>query len=173
MADTKSSRARVLEENKFIFSTADTCELFNISRETLSTWQKKGAPKYGRGKWDIKALMEWRYDGRNLESPEIRKLKAEAALKEAKAAQENIKLSTVRKEYIPVTVVQSEITRMMANMKKSLLAIGHNTALALASLDPEASETAKNEVDKLVNEALKELSEGRLYRNGYKKKVQK
>ena len=45
MAEKKAPRARVTEEIKFIFSTADTCEFFQISRETLSTWQKKGAPK--------------------------------------------------------------------------------------------------------------------------------
>ena len=47
----KESRVRVIEENKFIFSTQDTCQFFTISRETLSRWEKKGAPKAGRGKW--------------------------------------------------------------------------------------------------------------------------
>ena len=88
MANEKDSRARETEEEKFIFSTADTCNFFQISRETLSTWQKKGAPKAGRGKWNIKALMEWRFSGKKIESPTTRKLKAEADLKEAKAAQE-------------------------------------------------------------------------------------
>ena len=42
-----------------------------------------------RGKWDIQALMNWRYNmGGQNESPETRKLKAEADLKEAKAKQE-------------------------------------------------------------------------------------
>jgi len=83
----RPSRARVTEETKFIFTTADICELFEISRETLSRWEKKGAPKEGRGKWNIKAVMEWRFktDSKSGEaSAVVRKLKAEADLKEIK-----------------------------------------------------------------------------------------
>ena len=171
MAEKKAPRARVTEEIKFIFSTADTCEFFQISRETLSTWQKKGAPKAGRGKWNIKALMEWRFDGKHTDSPEVRKLKAEADLKEAKAAQEKIKLSVKKDEFVNVFVVRSELTRLLANLKKNLLAMGHQVASNLASLDMEAAELAKSEVDKRVNEALAEMAEGKLYRGGTKKKA--
>ena len=171
MAEKKAPRARVTEEIKFIFSTADTCEFFQISRETLSTWQNKGAPKAGRGKWNIKALMEWRFDGKHTDSPEVRKLKAEADLKEAKAAQEKIKLSVKKDEFVNVFVVRRELTRLLANLKKNLLAMGHQVASNLASLDMEAAELAKSEVDKRVNEALAEMAEGKLYRGGTKKKA--
>lgn len=171
MANEKDSRARETEEEKFIFSTADTCNFFQISRETLSRWEKKGAPKAGRGKWDLKALMEWRYSGKVVESPAKRKLKAEAELKEAKAAQEKIKLGVTRAEYIAAAEIQSELARLLANLKKSLLAIGHNVASDLAALDSELVTIAKNGVDKRINDALKELSEGRLYRGRAKKKA--
>ena len=121
MPQAGPSRARETEERKFIFSTADACDFFQISRETLSTWQKKGAPKYARGKWDIKAVMEWRYAGRHAESPETRKLKAEADLKEAKAAQEKIKLGVTKDEFVPADAVRAELTRLFANLKKSPL----------------------------------------------------
>lgn len=166
----QKSRARVVVEKKFIFSTSDTCEFFQISRETLSRWEKKGAPKAGRGKWDIKKVMEWRFDGKHMESPETRKLKAEADLKEAKAAQEKIKLSVKKEEFIPAYQVQSELTRLLTNLKKSLVKIGHNVASDLAALDQDVAAIAKNEVDKRVNDALLELSEGRLYRGRKKAK---
>ena len=169
MSKETPSRARVTEEIKFIFTTADTCELFQISRETLSNWQKKGAPKAGRGKWNIKELMEWRFDGKHTDSPEVRKLKAEADLKEAKAAQEKIKLSVTQDEFIHVLTVRSELTRMLANLKKSLLSMGHNIASNLAALDMEAAEVAKSEVDKRIKEALDEIAGGRLYRGKAKK----
>lgn len=169
MSKETPSRARVTEEIKFIFTTADTCELFQISRETLSNWQKKGAPKAGRGKWNIKELMEWRFDGKHTDSPEVRKLKAEADLKEAKAAQEKIKLSVTQDEFVHVLTVRSELTRMLANLKKSLLSMGHNIASNLASLDMEAAEVAKSEVDKRIKEALDEIAGGRLYRGKAKK----
>lgn len=166
----KKTRVRVIEEKKFIFSTADTCEFFQISRETLSRWEKKGAPKENRGKWNIKAVMEWRYDGKHTESPETRKLKAEAELKEVKAAQEKIKLGVTKDEFIPVYEVQSELTRLLANLKKSLLKISHNVASDLGTIDIDFAKIAKNEVDNRINDALKELSEGRLYRGKAKKK---
>jgi phage terminase Nu1 subunit (DNA packaging protein) len=167
--DPREGTGRIVS-TKFIFSTADTCEFFNISRETLSSWQKKGAPKEGRGKWNIKAVAEWRFDGKHTESPETRKLKAEADLKEAKAAQEKIKLGVTKTEFIPAYQVQAELTRLFANLKKSLLKIGHNVASDLATLDPDAATAAKNEVDKRINDALLELSEGRLYRGKAKTK---
>ena len=170
MPEGSGAGARETEERKFIFSTTDACEFFGISRETLSTWQKKGAPKAARGKWDIKAVMEWRYAGQHTESPETRKLKAEADLKEAKAAQERIKLGVTKEEYIPACEIQSELARLLGNLKKSLLTMGHNIASDLAGLSPEVVTIAKNEVDKRINDALLELSEGRLYRGRKKAK---
>ena len=70
-------------KSKFIYTTADTCEFFSISRDTLSNWAKKGAPKVGRGKWDIRQLMLWRYEQQKNVSPEARKLEADARYRES------------------------------------------------------------------------------------------
>ena len=94
-------------------------------------------------------------------------------MKEAKAAQEKIKLGVTKEEYIPAYEVQGELARLLANVKKSLLAMGHNIASDLAGLGQETAAVAKNEVDKRINEALLELSEGRLYRGSRKKKAKK
>ena len=72
----------------------------------------------------------------------------------AKAAQEKIKLGVTKEEYIPAYEVQSELARLLANDKKSLLAMGHNIASDLAGLGQETAAVAKNEVDKRINEAL-------------------
>ena len=48
--------------------------------------------------------------------------------------------------------------------------MGHNIASDLAGLSPEVVTIAKNEVDKRINDALLELSEGRLYRGRKKAK---
>ena len=146
--------------NEYIFSTQKTCEFFGISRETLSSWQKKGAPKESRGKWNLKKLVEWRFDGGHKESPEVRKLKAEADLKEAKAQQEKIKLGVTREEFVPTYEVAQELKKLFSVMKKNLLAIGHNVATELGSIDIEAAETARNVVDKEINEALEEMAKG-------------
>ena len=98
--------------------------------------------------------------------------KLEADLKELKAAQEKIKLGVTQDEFVHILTVRKELTRLLANLKKNLLAMGHHVASNLASLDMEAAETAKNEVDKRVNEALMEMAEGRLYRGRTKKKTE-
>lgn len=154
----------------FLFRPQKPASFFEISRETLSTWAKKGAPKLGRGKWDLKALVAWRLGGGKSESPESRKLRAEADLKEAKAAQERIKLGVTEQNFLPAYEVREETTRMMANLKKSLLAIGHNVAADLASLDQNAAEIARTEVDKRIKEALLELSKGGTYHEHHKKR---
>lgn len=116
--------------------------------------------------------MNWRYNmGGQNESPETRKLKAEADLKEAKAKQEQIKLSVTKTEYISAYEVQKELTRLLANLKKSLLAIPHNVASDVGSMDFDMAEFVEKQVDIRINEALKELSEGRLY--GTKRKTRK
>lgn len=153
--------------SKFIFSTHDTCEFFGISRQTLSEWGKKGAPQVSRGKWNIKELNDWKVGGKGTESPESRKLKAEADFKEAKAAQEQIKLDVTKGKFVPAYEVQAEITKLMTNLKKSLLAISHHVATGLATMDVSFAEVAKKEVDERIREALTELSKGGTY-NGRK-----
>lgn len=92
-------------------------------------------------------------------------------MKEAKAAQEKIKLGLTKDEFIPAAAMRSELTRLFANMKKSLLAISHDVAADMATLDAEAAEIAKSKVDKRVHDALQELTEGRNYRARAKKKA--
>jgi phage terminase Nu1 subunit (DNA packaging protein) len=150
-------------EKQFIFSTKETCDFFGISRETLSDWAKKGAPKEDRGKWDLKKLVEWRFGGGHKESPEIRKLKAEADLKEAKARQEQIKLGVTEEEFIQVKSVTADLRRLFTVLKRNLLAIGHDIATDLNSFDAEAALEAKKVVDKRIEEALEQMSRSGIY----------
>ena len=171
MADNLSEEQST-EGRKFVYSTADTYEFFGITEQSLFKWRSKGAPQVAPGEWDIQALMNWRYGAESdTDNPAARKLKAEADLKEAKAAQEKIKLGVKQEEFVAAEFAEHELTRLFANMKKSLLAISHNVAADLAAIDPGAAETAKGIVDGRVREALLEMSEGRLYRRG-KKKIQ-
>ena len=89
---------------------------------------------------------------------------------EIKKEQEAIRLAVQEGKFISVEQVTRELTRKLANLKKSMLAMGHLVASNLASLDMEAAEIAKAEVDKRVKEALTEMAEGRLYRGRTKKK---
>nr|MBO6295478.1 hypothetical protein [Schwartzia sp. (in: firmicutes)] len=110
-----------------------------------------------------------------METPALRKLKAEADLKEAKAKQEKIKLNVTEGKFLPVSEVQAETSRLLADFKKNILAMGHHVATQLATVaSPEATEIARNEIDKRIKEALEELSKhgrisGRKGKKGQKK----
>lgn len=169
MEKEENGKLNILEK-QFIFNTKDTCEFFKISRETLSDWAKKGAPKESRGKWDIKKLMEWKFGGEHKESPAIRKLKAEADLKETKAKQEQIKLGVTKEEYVPVQMVTTDLRRLFGVLKKSLMSIGHDVATDLNSLDTEAALIAKKVVDNRIYEALEQMSRSGVYYGKRKKK---
>lgn len=162
-ANTKNGKHTTIEK-QFIFTTQQTCDFFGISRESLSAWEKKGAPKVERGKWDLKKLVEWRFGGGHKESPEIRKLKAEADLKEAKARQEQIKLGVTEEEFIAVKTVTADLRKLFTVLKRNLLAIGHDVATDLNSFDAEAALEAKKVIDKRIADALEQMSRSGIYR---------
>ncbi len=148
----------------WIRSTAEVCEFFGISNKTLNNWEKRGAPKLSYGKWDLQALVEWKHGGTNKdESAEVRRLKAEADLKEAKAAQEKIKLAVTEGKFIPTEKVTSDLRRLFSVLKKSLLAIGHNVATEINSIDPESAVIANRVIDDNIHEALEQLSRSGIY----------
>ena len=147
----------------WVRSTSETCQFFNVTQKTLSNWEKKGAPKKDHGKWDIKELIEWKYMNGKEESAEVRKLKAEADLKESKAAQEAIKLALTEGRYIPVDKVTRDLKRLFSVLKKSLVAIGHNVATEINGIDPESAVIANNLIDEKIHEALEQLSRSGIY----------
>ena len=147
----------------WVRSTSETCQFFNVTQKTLSNWEKKGAPKKDHGKWDIKELIEWKYMNGKEESAEVRKLKAEADLKESKAAQEAIKLALTEGRYIQVDKVTRDLKRLFSVLKKSLVAIGHNVATEINGIDPEVAVIANNLIDEKIHEALEQLSRCGIY----------
>jgi len=150
----------------WVRGNAEACEFFEISSRTLSEWEKRGAPKEGYGKWDIKKLIEWKNGAGSKDgdkSPEIRKITAEADWKESKAAQEAIKLAVTEGRYIATEEVAADLKRLFMVLKKSFLAMGHNIAIELNSLDPESALVAKKVVDNVVYNALDQIAENGEY----------
>lgn len=147
----------------WVRSTSDVCSFFDISPKTLNNWEKKGAPKKDYGKWDIKELIEWKYGAGKNQSPEARKLLAEADLKEAKAEIEKIKLAIAEGRYIESKKITSDLRRLFTVLKKSLIGIGHAVGSELNSLDPECAQIAINVIDEKIHEALEQLSKSGIY----------
>lgn len=143
----------------WIRGTAETADFFNVTAQTLSDWEKRGAPKEGYGSWDIKKLIEWKHGGKTEQSAEARKLKADADYREAKAEQEKIKLAIEQGRYISADKVTADLKRLFTVIKRSLLAIGHDLATEVSTFDPDVALAAKKVIDNATYEALKQLSE--------------
>lgn len=126
----------------------------------MTTWEKKGAPKEGRGEWNIKKLVDWKYQSSEM-SPEVRKLTAEADLKEAKAKQEKIKLSLTEDRFLDAKVINVHLKRLFTALKQSLVSLGHRVGGELNSIDPVAAIEAKKIIEQEIRTALEDIAKGR------------
>lgn len=172
MPISKKMEETAKPDRSYIFSTAQICEIFEISRETLSGWEKKGAPKESRGKWDIKKLIKWKSgEGEHHElSNEARKLKADVRYREAKADMEEIKKLEKVGQYVAVTDVESNLAEVFARIKQGLLFLGQRIAAELNAQYPELALDAKRLVDEEVRKGLKQLAETGYYGNRKRKR---
>ena len=152
-------KSKGTESAWWIQSTPEVCEFFGVSPAALSKWEKAGAPKVSRGKWDVKALIDWKY--RSETSANQRKLSAEASLKEAKASLEQIKLEVTKGRYIEASQVTRDLTRLFSGLKKSFTALGHRITSELNAIDPDVAITAGNVVDDVVRDAPEKLAVGK------------
>lgn len=135
--------------NPFEFGTNEICEIFDISRDTLSVWAKKGAPKLGRGKWDIRALIKWRYADKS-DSPEARKTRADASFREIKVRKEEIALDMLEGKLIE----REEVDRQWAAVG---IMIKNNLLLWVRSLAPHLAHLDVRNVEAKLNEAVYDL----------------
>jgi len=143
----------------WVIGSPQMCEFFSISAQTLSVWIKKGCPQEERGKYDLIKIIQWKYGHNNESSSEVRKLKAEADWKEAKAGQEAIKLAVAEGKYLATEDVTKDLKRLFTVLRRQLLAIGHSVAIELNVFDAEAALAAKKVIDDAIYNALAQLAE--------------
>ncbi|MBP2646280.1 MAG: hypothetical protein H6Q75_1720 [Firmicutes bacterium] len=159
-------------DNPFVFNTQHTCDFFGISRETLSGWARKGAPKETRGYWDLKKLTEWKYGKQNNDlSPEARKLQADVRYREAKAEMEEMKKLEKVGQYVSVDDIEKALAEVFARIKQGLLFMGHRIATELNAQYPELALDAKRLVDEEVAKGLTQLAENGTYTGKRKRKT--
>jgi len=155
----------------FVYSTSDTCVFFGITRETLSAWSKKGAPKESRGSWDIKKLNDWLGHGAggNNEpiSNEARKLKADADYRERKAEKEEISLAVLKGQYVSKEEVDRQWSVIGNQLKTNMLLWSRTMAPELAHLDMRSVEKVLTDA---VYDLLEQLSSTSRYRKAKKTK---
>lgn len=175
----KNIKASTNTDNPFIFGTQETCLFFDIHRDTLSDWAKRGAPKEKRGLWDLKKLIEWKYgtgDKQEL-SLESRKLQADVRYRETKADVEEIKKFEKVGQYVSVEDVEKNLVELFTRIKQGLLFLGHRIAAEMNAQYPELALDAKRLTDEEIERALRQLATtgtyGRKQRAGNAKKGNK
>lgn len=146
-------------EKLFIYGTSGTCDFFNVTRETLSNWEKKGAPKEGRGKWDIKKLNEWLGKGviaakgeKVVLSDEARKLRSDADYREFKTEKEKISLDKLRGDLIHIEDVQLEWASRILELKSGLRQLEKKIA-------PQIANQSIREVERVLRDEVYYLLE--------------
>ena len=143
----------------WVRGSSEICSFFGISAQTLSNWVKKGCPQEGYGTYDLQRMIQWKYE-EDESSAFVRKLKAEADWKEAKAGQEAIKLAVTEGRFIATDDVTKDLRRLFTVLRRNLLAIGHNVATELNVLDPAAALAAKKVIDDAIQNSLTLLANG-------------
>lgn len=147
----------------FIVSTQEVCDFFGVSRETLSKWGRQGAPKEGRGKWNLKKIVRWKFGEENDKSAEARKLAADAKYRELKVEITEIQKKVMNGEYVAVGDFEKTLSESLAKVKAGLIFMGHRIAMELNAQFPEMALEVKKMVDEEIEKGLMEIAKTGTY----------
>jgi len=111
---------------KWVVTTSELAELFNVSERAVRKWPDAGCPKRGRGKWDLPDVIAWKMnsfvtDG-TVDSEKLREREAVADVvwKEKRARQKEIECSILEGQYLPKEKVLEEWLGRIAEVKARL-----------------------------------------------------
>ena len=143
-------------QNQIIISTAQLCEVFGVSKETISQWVKKGMPKTAHGKYNLQEVLQWKGVTQNTEgmSDEARKNKAEADWKETKAIREKFQFDIEKGKYFSKEEVSEEWSRRIMELKNALLLL--QEVISEKFTDAKIREIVYTEIQKSVHEMLEQ-----------------
>lgn len=141
---------------RILLNTKMTAKFFSVSPRTLSNWNDKGCPKYERGWWDIKKVMNWVNKNHDKESLPARKLKAEAEYKEIQALLKQKELDIKEEDYMRKEEVKEEWVRRVVEVKKGLMSLPQRIASEVT--DPETRSVVEGVCEDEVRELLKQYA---------------
>lgn len=159
---------QISTDDRLFLRSSQVCKLFDISDRTLSTWTARGAPQYKRGWWDLAALIDWRIKEAGLgeedggTTNEAKRLNADARLKEVKADIEEMRLERMLERFIPVELVEEELSSCFANARSAMLRIGEKVFTELYSQYPEITNDVRRIINYEIENALQRLAEFKL-----------
>lgn len=153
------------DDGNLIVSTDDLMRLFGVSKFTAAAWADKGCPKISRGKWKLKDVIAWRGlqrlgDGGTEESDAVKKLRADAEYKDAKAKQEAVRLQEMLGNLIPIDLMKDEWAMMFTEIRQQLLKLPNDIRAKTYVLYPECSEEVTAIAEETIRQCLERLGNG-------------
>lgn len=163
------------ENEDLLVSTEQICKLFDISRAALNKWVSSGCPKYSRGWFLLKDVLNWKGDNVS-EKMQGTSAKAKKVLYEAQYKEEQVKalkFKNAQQEglYLDKDNVESELKRLLIILKTSLqgMATTISTELALY-VDTETARLLDTQIKNIVEDALNQMRIDGIYEQKRSKK---
>lgn len=157
-------------EETVVLSSAVVCEVFGVSRQALSDWERAGLKKCSRGQWELKELIHFRGlgsaggpDGKEKSLSE-QKLIAEIALKESQGELSRLKNDIIAGKYLEEYYVVSELKRFFTVLKRSCMNLSRQISGQVAAhVPPAVAREIEHEIHGTIINALEQMSIGGVY----------
>lgn len=158
----KDSDYEITADGRLLVSTARLVVELKTTKQTLSTWVKKGCPREKPGWYDLFAVIEWRNTTNAGDTvSEADKLRADVKLKEARLELTNIEIQIKNGELVTMTAVRDCLQSAFTDLRNNMLAIGDRVMTDVYSQYPELAQQARRTIDGSIRSALKELANSR------------
>lgn len=162
-------------QNKYCFSTNATCDILDVTRETLRNWTNNGCPKMARGWYPIADVLRWRgMVGTGIKTEEdVEKLSVseqksyyEMELKKVQSQQAQFKKEMTEGMYLKRDDVMENCTQAFLILRQSFNSICKKIAIEASQyFDNTGARKFENQLKKLFDNALLQLSSDLKYDN--------
>lgn len=155
-------------DGKPCVSTAFLAYAFEVSKQTIAAWGRKGCPKVQQGFWYMPEVLRWREGG--LESAsggdeeelplEKQKLLWEMRLKKAQAKNRQFQNDEARRKYVKSEEATKELASFFGTFKQSVLSLPQKMGvIASAQMDYAQARALEREAMEVVLDALRQWND--------------
>lgn len=146
-----------MQSEKWVLSTTEIAEIYRVEPRTMLNWEKKGCPKYARGRWNLPDVIKWREEGISPigditgEDLKARKLMADTEYREERAIRERILRETLEDQYFRKTDVEDAWVERVLEAKAGFLLFSKTLPMELVGKNEKEIEAV---IDARVREVL-------------------
>jgi phage terminase Nu1 subunit (DNA packaging protein) len=141
----KSKKAPASSADKWLVTTTDVAEVFQVSTRAVRKWKEAGCPQEARGKWNLRKVVAWRMDmftpDDDADPNDLKKREAvaETRWKEERAAVKQIEREIMEGKYHHHDDIEEAWASRAAEMKAGL-------GNLVKRMPPELREEVRGEV---------------------------